>query len=164
MTAKASAALSSVKKATLPTSPSDATPAWCHSPSAKSASTTRVPKPSPPRETRAPSSGTRGTAKLASLANSTLEITKAARTATMLLITPLAGQARRPLPHHLVSMRTTSSAFYSPSPRSFYDSPRRPGSAIDIFITEESASTRRGSNMRFFLLSESTLVPLIFRT
>ena len=41
--------------------------------------------------TRAPSSGTRRTEKLASLANSTLEITKAARPATTLLIAPLAG-------------------------------------------------------------------------
>ena len=36
-TAKASAALSSVKTATLPTSPSDATPAWCHSLATKAA-------------------------------------------------------------------------------------------------------------------------------
>jgi hypothetical protein len=100
-TAKASAALSSVKTVTLPTSPSDATPAWSHSLSTKSASSpsssesttraSRMPKPSPPRETRAPSSGTRRTAKLASLANSTLEVTKAARPATILLIAPLAG-------------------------------------------------------------------------
>ena len=97
-TAKASGALWLVKTATLLTSLLDATLAWCHSLSTQSAlspsssaSTTRAAKPSLPRETRAPSCGTRRTAKLASLANSTLQITKAARPATMLLIAPLAG-------------------------------------------------------------------------
>ena len=119
----------------------NATPAWCQSLSTKSASspsssasTTRassMPKPSPPRETRAPSSGTRRTAKLASLANSTLEITKAARPATMLLIAPLAdtswtrsgrssstptstapaGQLENNTVGFLLSISTTRSAF-----------------------------------------------------
>ena len=90
-----------VKKATLVTSPSDATPAWSHSPSTKSVSslsssvsttrTSRILKSSPPRETRAPSSGVRRTAKLASSGNFTLEVTNAASRVTMSLIAPPAG-------------------------------------------------------------------------
>lgn len=61
-----------------------------------SASTTREAKPSLPRGTRAPSCGTRRTAKLASLANSTLQITKAARPAIVTSWTRSGRSSRMP--------------------------------------------------------------------
>jgi len=123
-TAKASAALSSAKTATLPTSPSDATPAWFRSLRTKSASSpsssvsttraTRLPKYSPLKETRAPSSGTRGMASSHRWPTSCRSQQRRLDQQPCYLLHPWlvppgpdqeAIPARHLLPHHLVNLK-----------------------------------------------------------